>query len=240
MLGLTCRKLFVSSRPISNTIQVGFPVRFYQSTKLVSKKSSDKKSKGDDDSAPVKLPDVKTFEKLMDNSVTWFTSELAKIKVGRLTADVFANVSLESYGTIGKAGQVTMKTPTKLVVAVYDPSATKNVAEALRSCGLGVNPSVEGSNVIVNVPKPSKEARDTMSKNASRLLEKVSFDYFFGLFFFWVFSYQGKESLRNVRKGCLDQLKPLKSKISEDDVKRFTKEVKYICFIFCIIMSSAW
>jgi ribosome recycling factor len=165
----------------NRAIQVGFPVRCYQTTKRVCKKVNDKKSKGDDDdSVPVKLPDVKSFEKQMDNSVSWFTSELEKIKVGRLTADVFANVSLESYGTIGKAGQVTMKSPTKLVVAVYDPAATKNVAEALRACGLGVNPSVEGSNVIISVPKPSKEARDTISKNASRLLEKVSFYCLFG------------------------------------------------------------
>jgi ribosome recycling factor len=146
----------------------------------LSKNNSKKGAKGgkdkggDDDTAPaVKLPDIKVYEKSMDGTLNWVTNELSKMKIGRISADMFTNLPVESFGTVGKAGQVTLKSNTKLVVAVFDPSMTKPVADAIRACGLNLNPIVEGSNVMATIPKPSKESRDAMVKAAQKLAEKV-------------------------------------------------------------------
>jgi ribosome recycling factor len=171
-----------------------------------SKKGGNKGGK--DDSAPdVKLPDVKSVEKSMDGTVNWVASEFAKLKVGRVSADLFSNLPVESYGTVGKAGQVTLKSNTKLLVALYDPVMGKAVADAIRNCGLNLNPTIEGNNVMANIPRPSKESRDALVKTAQKLAEKA------------------KTDIRNMRKDCMDGIKKCKGSVAEDDIKRFTKEV---------------
>ncbi len=132
-----------------------------------------KKGGKDEDGPVVPLPDVKTIDSKMDNGIHWLTSELDKIKVGRANLETFNTIAVESYGTLADAGQITMKGPSKVSIAVYDPSMVKAVTDALKGSGLGVNPTVEGNEVLVNVPKPSKEARDLMIKAASKLAEKV-------------------------------------------------------------------
>ncbi|RYH30054.1 ribosome-recycling factor [archaeon] len=154
---------------------------FHSSRSSYAKKKGGKKDSDEDDSSDgkssVELPKVKAFESSMDNTVKWVLSELTKIKVGAITADMFANLPLSgtSYGTVGKAGQVLMKTSTKLVVSVYDPTLTTAVSDALKSAGFNLNPSIEGNNVNATIPRPSKEAREHMVANASKMAEKVGY-----------------------------------------------------------------
>lgn len=189
-------------------------IRTYHSSPILCKKvSKGKGKKGDDDEdddAPAELPDLKSVEKSMDNTLNWATLEIGKIKVGRVTADLFANLPVESYGTVGKAGQVTLKSSSKLVVALFDPAIGPAVAEAIRNCGLGINPQVEGNNVLANIPKPSKEARDMMLKNVTRIADKAKMDF------------------RNFRKNAIDAVKGVKGKFSDDDIKRHTKQVEAV------------
>lgn len=158
----------------------GAMVRQYHTSMIAMNKNkkggNQKGGKGGDDAAEVpamKLPEISKFDKTMDGTITWMTNEFAKLKVGRVSADLFSNLSVESYGTVGKAGQVTLKSNTKLVVSVYDPSMAKPVADAIRDCGLNINPTIEGSNVMATIPRPSKESRDLMVKAAIKLAEKV-------------------------------------------------------------------
>jgi hypothetical protein len=132
-----------------------------------------KGGKSDDDGPVVPLPDLKTADGQMENHIFALSTELLKLKVGRANVDTFNDIFVESYGTVAAAGQVTLKGPTKVSIAVYDPTAVKSVADAIKASGLGVNPTIEGNNVIVNIPKPSKEARDLMIKAASKLSDKV-------------------------------------------------------------------
>eukprot|EP01040_Poterioochromonas_malhamensis_P002345 gene2345-2491_t len=188
------------------------PRRFYHPSTICQKKASGKdkdkgKNKNQDEEEEVALPDLSTYSKSMDNTVKWFTSELDKIKVGRINADMFSELPVETYGSIGKAGQVSLPTPTKLRIALFDPSISKSVVDALKNCGMGLNPQVEGTNITAVIPKPSKESRDLMLKNASKVAEKVKLD------------------VRNFRKNAIDEFKKLKNKVSDDDIKRLTKEI---------------
>ena len=152
--------------------------RSYHTSHMVmskNKKGGNQKGKGNDDEAApaVKMPELKNYEKTMDGTINWMTNEFAKLKVGRVSVDMFSNLPVESYGTVGKAGQVTLKSNTKLVVSVYDPTMAKPVADAIKDCGLNLNPTIEGSNVMATIPRPSKESRDLMVKAATKLAEKV-------------------------------------------------------------------
>ncbi len=157
---------------------------FHSSLKVCSKVNSKKGQKGkdkyneDEVMQSIKLPEIKSYEKSMDGTLTWVSNEFAKMKVGRISADLFSNLNVESHGSLGKAAQITMKSNSKLVVAVYDPSMVKSVADAIRGCGLNLNPTIEGTNVLANIPKPSKESRDALVKSAQKVAEKVGY---FGL-----------------------------------------------------------
>lgn len=147
------------------------------------KKKGGKKGKNDDDDdeddgPAMEIPKAKVFETAMDATVRWFQGEMAKIKVGGATVELFANLQLPgSAKTIGRAGQVVMKTPTKLLVSVFEASDTQLVVEALKNSGFELNPSVEGNSVHAAIPRPSKENRQVMVNMASTVSEKVSHPY---------------------------------------------------------------
>lgn len=51
---------------------------------------------------------------------------------------------------------------------------TKAVQEAVRDCGMNLNPSTEGpGQVNVPIPKPTKESREEVAKVAGKAAEKV-------------------------------------------------------------------
>jgi ribosome recycling factor len=85
----------------------------------------------------------------------------------------FHNLVVESYGTLATIAQVSLMTSSKLSISVYDPDAVKYAADAIRDCGLNLNPMIEGNTIIVNIPKPSKEYRENLVKSLAKISEKV-------------------------------------------------------------------
>lgn len=152
--------------------------RAYHSTALVmakAKKSGGGKKGGDEEEVEATLPDLSHTRKKMEMVVDRFSQEMAKVKVGRASVDMFSDIQVGSYGSVSSAGQVTVKTASSINIAVYDPSMVKTVADAIKDCGMGFSPTVENSNITVFVPKPSKESRDVLIKAASRSAEKVRY-----------------------------------------------------------------
>lgn len=135
-------------------------------------KKSNKSSNSSSESS-ASLPDVKTFDKAMIATVDWSVNEMGKLKVGAPTVDVFNSLPVPGHGTIGKLGQVVLKSSTKLVISLFEPSTANAVADALKNSSFKINPTIEGSNLLATIPKPSKEARDVMVKSAGRIAEKV-------------------------------------------------------------------
>lgn len=172
----------------------------------------DKGGKGgrDDELPPIVLPSAKDLEQVMDRKFARLSSEFAEMRGGRVTPDMFNHVSIEAHGTrisLHEVGQATLKTASKINISVYDPDLVSAVVKGIRESGHGLSPVSEGNNIVINVPKPSKEAREAMVKVAGRVAERV------------------KTEIRAVRKDGLDAVKKLKSRISEDDSKRLSKEV---------------
>lgn len=159
-----------------------FQCREYHFTMLVAAKAKGgKKGKGgqdaDDDSATaaaaVELPKIKSMEPQIEKIFRRLDEEFAKHRVGKVSGDVFNELPVGNSGLIRDVGQVTVKSPTKVSVSVYDATVTGLVVDAIKGCGMGLNPTVEGSTIIINIPKPSKEARDAMVKMIGKVAEKV-------------------------------------------------------------------
>lgn len=157
-------------------MQSATSIRSYHASSLVAakaKKGGGGKKGGAEEEEEGGLPDLNDTKKKMEQVVDKFSQEMSKLKVGRASVDMFNGIQVGSYGAVSSAGQVSVKNATTVSIAVYDPSMVKTVADAIKDCGMGFTPTVENNNVTVFVPKPSKESRELLIKNASKSAEKV-------------------------------------------------------------------
>lgn len=139
---------------------------------LASKKDKPAKSVVD-----VVLPDTKDLDLQMEKKITRLVDEFAKLRSGQANTEIFRTVMVESGGarvSVADAGQLSVKSPTKMSISVFDPSITNAVAEAIRECGMGLTPTIEGNNIVMSIPKPSKEAKEALVKTARVIADKVS------------------------------------------------------------------
>lgn len=167
------------------TYSSGGSFRTFHTSRVLMAKVSKKGGKGaktaaaaNEEDVEIVLPDMDELDENMERKIIYLTSELGKIRGGRATADMLNFVVVDAYGDrlpITDTAQISLKTPTKLVVSTFDAAITPHVATAIRECGLGFAPVVEGTVITVTVPKPSKEARESLCKVASKLGEQVQY-----------------------------------------------------------------
>ena len=176
------------------------------------KKKGEKKEKeaSEEEVVEIELPKAADYEVLLDKRISYLESEYNGLRAGRASTDMFNHLDVAAYGSkmsIAEAGQITLKSPTKVSIVAFDPELAGSIATAIREGGMNLNPMVEGNTIMVNIPKPSKESRDLLIKTASKYSEKT------------------KQEIRQVRKDAMDEIKKLKGSISEDDSRRITKEI---------------
>ena len=148
---------------------------FHTSSPVSAKKG--KASKGDNDDSPIVMPDMKNMDATMDKKVGRLTDEFAKLRNGQPNTEIFRTVMVDAGGarvSVADAGQLTIKSPTKMSISVFDPAIVSAVAEAIRECGMGLTPVIEGSSVTMSIPKPSKESKEALVKTAKIIADKVS------------------------------------------------------------------
>mmetsp|Transcript_4953 Transcript_4953/g.12044 ORF Transcript_4953/g.12044 Transcript_4953/m.12044 type:complete len:173 (-) Transcript_4953:425-943(-) len=82
--------------------------------------------------------------------------------------DMLDRVTVEAYGArnpLKALAQVALKDGKTLAVDVFDHGVISNVENAIRSAGLGLNPSTNGSpRILVPVPRASGEKRAELCK----------------------------------------------------------------------------
>ena len=156
-------------------------VRSFRTSSCVYAKKG-KPSKNDADDSLIVMPDMKIMDIQMEKKLTRLTDEFAKLRNGQPNTEVFRTVMVDSGGarvSVADAGQLTVKSPTKMSISVFDPSLISAVAEAIRECGMSLTPVIEGSNIVMSIPKPSKESKDALVKTAKLISERVRHRTFF-------------------------------------------------------------
>ena len=174
------------------------------------KKGGKEKEASEEEVVEIELPKAADYEVLLDKRISYLESEYNGLRAGRASTDMFNHLDVAAYGSkisIAEAGQITLKSPTKVSIVAFDPELAGSIATSIREGGMNLNPMVEGNTIMVNIPKPSKESRDLLIKTASKYSEKT------------------KQEIRQVRKDAMDEIKKLKGSISEDDSRRITKEI---------------
>lgn len=156
--------------------------------------------------------DTDDLERRMEGAMSNLKTEFASLRTGRASASMLEPVTVEAYGQqtpINQVGTVNVPEPRMVTVNVWDKSMVGAVEKAIRESGLGINPQLNGTIIMLPIPELNEERRRELGKVAGQYAESA------------------RVSIRNVRRDGMDQIKKAKADgISEDDQKLWEDEVQ--------------
>ncbi len=156
--------------------------------------------------------DIDDLERRMDGALNNLRVEFASLRTGRASASMVEPVMVDAYGQptpITQVGTVNVPEPRMVTVNVWDKSLVGKVEKAIRDSGLGINPQLNGTIIMLPIPELNEERRRELTKVAAQYAESA------------------RVAVRNVRRDGMDQIKKAKTNgMSEDDQKLWEAEVQ--------------
>ncbi|WP_324754569.1 ribosome recycling factor [Roseovarius sp. Pro17] len=157
--------------------------------------------------------DTADLERRMEGAIASLRTEFASLRTGRASASMLEPVMVDAYGTptpINQVGTVNVPEPRMVTINVWDKSLVNKVEKAIRNSGLGINPQMNGTIIMLPIPELNEERRRDLTKVASNYAEHA------------------RVAVRNVRRDGMDQIKKAKNDggMSEDDQKFWETEVQ--------------
>jgi ribosome recycling factor len=152
-------------------------------------------------------------EEKMEKAVNVTREDLATLRTGRATPQMFNKVMVDYYGTPTPVNQLAsfhVPEPRMAVITPYDKGSLGAIEKAIRDSDLGVNPTNDGNIIRVVFPQLTEERRKEMIKVAKHKAE------------------EGRVSIRNVRRHAKETLDKLAKdgEVGEDDVARAEKDLE--------------
>ncbi|MBS8228649.1 ribosome recycling factor [Vannielia litorea] len=154
--------------------------------------------------------DTGDLERRMDGAITNLRTEFASLRTGRASASMLEPVQVEAYGQmtpINQVGTVNVPEPRMVTINVWDKGLVNAVEKAIRNSGLGINPQMNGTIIMLPIPELNEERRRELTKVAAQYAENA------------------RVSVRNVRQDGMQQIKKAE-KLAEDDQKFWESEVQ--------------
>jgi len=156
--------------------------------------------------------DLDAIQRRMDGAITALRTEFASLRTGRASGSMLEPVMVDAYGTltpINQVGTVNVPESRMVTINVWDKGLVNKVEKAIRDSGLGINPQLNGTIIMLPIPELNEERRRELTKVAAQYAEHA------------------RVSIRNVRRDGMDQIKKAKSAgMSEDDQKMWSDEVQ--------------
>ena len=156
--------------------------------------------------------DLDDLSRRMDGALASLRTEFASLRTGRASASMLEPVQVEAYGQmtpINQVGTVNVPEPRMVTINVWDKSMVNKVEKAIRESGLGINPQMNGTIIMLPIPELNEERRRELTKVAGNYAEHA------------------RVAIRNVRRDGMDQIKKAKADgMSEDDQKLWESEVQ--------------
>ncbi len=156
--------------------------------------------------------DTGDLSRRMDGALGALRNEFASLRTGRASSSMLDPIQVEAYGQftpINQLGTINVPEPRMVTINVWDKSMVSKVEKAIRTSGLGINPQLNGTIIMLPIPELNEERR--------RELTKVAGDY----------AERARIAIRNVRRDGMDQIKKAKNDgMSEDDQKFWESEVQ--------------
>ncbi len=158
--------------------------------------------------------DTDDLERRMNGAIASLRTEFASLRTGRASASMLEPVMVDAYGAmtpINQVGTVNVPEPRMVTINVWDKGLVGKVEKAIRESGLGINPQLNGTIIMLPIPELNEERRTQLTKVAGQYAENA------------------RVSIRNIRRDGMDQIKKAKSDgMSEDDQKFWETEMQDI------------
>jgi len=157
--------------------------------------------------------DTDDLERRMNGAIASLRTEFASLRTGRGSASMLEPVMVEAYGQmtpVNQVGTVNVPEPRMVTINVWDKGLVGKVEKAIRESGLGINPQLNGTIIMLPIPELNEERRTQLTKVAGQYAEHA------------------RVSIRNIRRDGMDQIKKAKNDgaMSEDDQKIWKGEVQ--------------
>ena len=149
----------------------------------------------------------------MDKSIDNFKSVLSKIRAGRPNPSILDQVLVDYFGSntpINQLANISVTDASTISLSIWDKNAVSQIEKSLNESNLGVNPSVNGTNVHIKFPPLTQERREELKKIVKKEGENI------------------KVTLRNIRRTANTSISNLEKdkKISKDFERDYTIEIQ--------------
>jgi ribosome recycling factor len=156
--------------------------------------------------------DLDDLQRRMEGALSSLRTEFASLRTGRASGSILEPIQIEAYGQmtpINQLGTVNVPEPRMVTINVWDKGMVGKVEKAIRESGLGINPQLNGTIIMLPIPELNEERRTQLTKVAANYAESA------------------RVSIRNVRRDGMDQVKKAKGQgMSEDDQKMYQEEIQ--------------
>jgi ribosome recycling factor len=158
--------------------------------------------------------DTDDLTRRMEGAIANLRVELASLRTGRASGSMLEPVMVDAYGSmtpINQVGTVNVPEPRMVTINVWDKGLVGKVEKAIRESGLGINPQLNGTIIMLPIPELNEERRRELTKVAGQYAESA------------------RVAIRNLRRDGMDQIKKAKSDgLSEDDQKFWEATVQEV------------
>ncbi|PAU98985.1 ribosome recycling factor [Paracoccus salipaludis] len=156
--------------------------------------------------------DTDDLERRMKGAMDSLRHEFSSLRTGRASASMIDPITVDAYGSptpINQLGTVNVPEPRMVTINIWDKSMVGKVEKAIRESGLGINPQLNGTIIMLPIPELNEERRRELTKVAAQYAESA------------------RVAIRNVRRDGMDQIKKAKTKgMAEDDQKFWESSVQ--------------
>ena len=154
------------------------------------------------------------FEENLNNSISYLSKELVKIRTGKAHPSLFDGIKIDYYGNptpLNQIANINIPDAKTIVIQPWDKSVLSFIEKAILNANLGFTPINNGEIIRINIPQLTEERRKEYVKLAKMEGEKA------------------KISVRNIRREYIEKLKKLeKEGVPEDEIKKSEKEFQDI------------
>ncbi|WP_017997844.1 ribosome recycling factor [Paracoccus sp. N5] len=156
--------------------------------------------------------DTDDLERRMKGAMDSLRHEFASLRTGRASASMVEPIMVDAYGSptpINQIGTVNVPEPRMVTINIWDKALVGKAEKAIRDSGLGINPQLNGTIIMLPIPELNEERRRDLTRVAAQYAEHA------------------RVAIRNVRRDGMDQIKKAKgSGMSEDDQKFWESAVQ--------------
>ncbi len=105
--------------------------------------------------------DLDDLQRRMDGAMASLKHEFGSLRTGRASSSMLDPVMVDAYGSltpINQVGTINVPEPRMVTINVWDKQLVGKVEKAIRESGLGINPQLNGTIIMLPISGTKRRA----------------------------------------------------------------------------------